>query len=713
MRMETTVDSQAVDPLVFYATGRQPAGRAPSGWWPALLAPYRDLTNLRYDFPLVLTQNGDAPVVSLSDAINALLQKIAPSGPAGEKLRRTVLHIEREIRTMAAEGVEGTLVQLWEKAVAKLDDAAAGEARSALGALELDGPVLDCGQNTAGVLAKHLWTVVQTEKAGRFDVKARKLEAGLAGILRADHLRSPEGRSAASLQASIGPAHHALFDFDTLSALLPKARESLPESRRRRIGWALAALQQQRFFAVPGKSRSQANKPHGFCFESCGEALTAYRARLAEMVELVKALAVAELEIDGAYNEARHDALFADFDADSLSAEDRSQFPDYLLVLGDDVESFDSTGLLAVLSSGLPFKMLVNLSDLAAGTPAGNDPTALGVRAADVAGLATGLGTVFVLQSASSNLYALRDRLLRGLEFAGPALLSVYAGPHAAGLPPYLVAAAAMQSRAFPAFSYDPSAGSGLASRFCLENNPRPETDWTTSVLECADNDMQRVTEEVAFTFVDFLACDPRYLRHFALPPAGFDRLTPVSECVHRPPPCSFVPGVAVSNASSELSYLIADRHVTEAARRCLENWRRLQELGGIHNSHAERLLARERAKWEERQEPAAPVTEAAPAAPVQVTEAAAQEAPERTPGQAFIETARCSSCNECTQSNNRMFAYNPDKQAYIADIKAGTFAQLVEAAENCQLGIIHPGKPVNDSEPDLENLIKRAEPFQ
>ena len=58
------------------------------------------------------------------------------------------------------------------------------------------------------------------------------------------------------------------------------------------------------------------------------------------------------------------------------------------------------------------------------------------------------------------------------------------------------------------------------------------------------------------------------------------------------------------------------------------------------------------------------------------------------------------------------MFAYNANKQAYIADINAGTYAQLVEAAENCQLGIIHPGKPINKSEPGLDELMKRAEPF-
>ena len=59
------------------------------------------------------------------------------------------------------------------------------------------------------------------------------------------------------------------------------------------------------------------------------------------------------------------------------------------------------------------------------------------------------------------------------------------------------------------------------------------------------------------------------------------------------------------------------------------------------------------------------------------------------------------------------MFSYDGNKQAFIADVNAGTFAQLVEAAENCQVAIIHPGKPRNPNEAGLEDLIKRAEVFQ
>jgi hypothetical protein len=58
------------------------------------------------------------------------------------------------------------------------------------------------------------------------------------------------------------------------------------------------------------------------------------------------------------------------------------------------------------------------------------------------------------------------------------------------------------------------------------------------------------------------------------------------------------------------------------------------------------------------------------------------------------------------------MFAYNENKQAYIADADAGTFKELVVAAEKCPVRIIHPGKPRNPSESGLDDLVKRAEPF-
>jgi ferredoxin len=77
-----------------------------------------------------------------------------------------------------------------------------------------------------------------------------------------------------------------------------------------------------------------------------------------------------------------------------------------------------------------------------------------------------------------------------------------------------------------------------------------------------------------------------------------------------------------------------------------------------------------------------------------------------------YIDTARCTTCDECTKVNKKMFAYNDKKQAYIKDPKAGTFKEMVMAAERCPVRIIHPGNPLNKKEKDLAKWMKRAEPF-
>jgi pyruvate-ferredoxin/flavodoxin oxidoreductase len=77
-----------------------------------------------------------------------------------------------------------------------------------------------------------------------------------------------------------------------------------------------------------------------------------------------------------------------------------------------------------------------------------------------------------------------------------------------------------------------------------------------------------------------------------------------------------------------------------------------------------------------------------------------------------WIDTELCTTCNECTNLNGQMFAYNDAKQAYIKDANAGTFQQIVKAAESCPAEIIHPGTPLDPDEPDLEKWIERAERF-
>ena len=111
--------------IAFHLTGKRPGGKLESvdglGLLPAVLAGYRDLTKLRYDFPLVLVSDGaDGTFVQpLSGLLDDLLQKVA-QGADGERLRRHALRLEQEIRILAADGADGTLRTLWDAAASHL-----------------------------------------------------------------------------------------------------------------------------------------------------------------------------------------------------------------------------------------------------------------------------------------------------------------------------------------------------------------------------------------------------------------------------------------------------------------------------------------------------------------------------------------------------------------------------------------------------------------
>jgi hypothetical protein len=707
---------------------------------PALLAGYRDLTALRYDFPLVLTvKGGDGKSVqSLSALFDGALKEVAANGD-GERVRKHAGRLEREIRKLIAEGTTGALFKLCDLATTRIgakNDELLQKSFSCLqAALKIDGEVIDCDKAMPFRLFQHAWQVLQDQKAQKFRAEINKLIMKLSDILSADFGHSKEGMSAERLQASIGSAHRDAFDFTAMSRMLTAASVNVPmaESRRQRVRALLATLRTQRFFPPVADSDKWigVGEPYSFRFETCADAVAAYRERLPKMTELAKAMAVAKLETDGEYNDARHDAFFADFGDNGLDADDIAAFPDYLICLRSaDFRAAESDLILRAFLAGMPAKLVVQTDDLLEQSPIRDEYLIAGLRGRQLASTAIGVGATYVLQSSSASLFQLRDQVLRGLAYRGPALFSVFSGANASNLPPYLAAAAASESRAFPAFTYDPSAGADWASRFSLYANSQVDLDWPSQRLDYEDAETQQVSETVAFTLVDFAACDPRCAKYFAkVPRAKWTAdLVPVSEFLTRERKnlTEKVPCLLMVDGDNRLQKVIVNDALVREARRCVDAWRSLQELGGIHNSHAAKLVEQERKIWAEKAQAAAAVvsqqTSAAAAAPVApatatatsaaATPAAGEAAPERSPDEAYIETARCTTCNECTQINDKMFGYDANKQASIINPDAGTYRQLVEAAENCQISIIHPGKPRNPNEPGLDELMKRAEPF-
>ena len=715
---------------------------------PALFADYRDLSKLRYDFPLILAgeNKNHEWVRSLADAIDATLQDIVPQGIEGEETRRQALSLEQEIRILVARGQRGALSLFWERATNKLlfelNDAEAGTLRDNLtrvrSGLGFDGEIIDCDKQLPARFIRHAWHQEQRAKAMQLGTRIDYLVRKLSDILRADYIRSPKARDAVHLKGSLGAGDQDVFDFQAMARILESAPVGQPLSakRLRRIRKTISELESQDFVVASG-----AETRYRFTFGDCSEALAVFRERLPEMVNVVRAISIAELEIDNRYDAPQHDSFYNHFGENQLGPKDLALFPSYLVCLQDGDDAANSQALFDILRAGLPFKIVVQADNLVGDPSITSGQLSLGTRGQQLATMAMGLNNVFVLQAAASSLYRLRDQVMHGLASDRPALFSVYSGIHGRSpaadtdLPPYLLAAAATESRAFPCFIYDPVSGNDLASRFHLDGNPLVEHDWCRHTLQYEDAQHHSYTEETAFTLVDFIACEGRFADHFAcVPKSKWDSdMLPVDAFLQLESQARTgkVPYVLLIDEDDVLHRAICDDRLIDAATRSLGWWSNLQELGGINNSHVLQALARARETWEvekgqlNTEVSAGPIAVAAtaektpttepqqtPPAPTPAVEAPSNETPGVSSDDPWIETIRCTTCNECTQLNDRMFAYDEDQRAFIADPDAGTFRELVEAAETCQVAIIHPGKPRNPAEPGLEQLVERAEPF-
>ena len=717
----------------------------------AFLASYHDLPSLRHDYPVVLsaTDTDGQAVQSLSAIIDAALRKTAPQGLDGECLRREVLGLEDTMRAMVSRGARGLLSELWALAEDQLISAADDQDRQARrdrlagvrAALGCDGQLIDCDAQAPTQLLTHLWSAAESDKARRALAKIDALAAKIGQILKADIFKSAEARTPEILERSVGLVYEAAFDFEAMSTVLGSASPGarLPKRRRQRIRHALSVLQSQHFFAPAAKDadRNGQDGIHGFVFDSCAGALRAFEERLPELAALVKAMSIAELEIENQYREATHDRFFEGFGVSALMPDDLEFFPSYLVCLRNGHRNLAAkTELVEAISSGLPLKVLLQQDDILEDLPIAGGKFAFGVRGLQLPAMALGLNTTYVVQASGSHLYAMRDALAGGLQYAGPALFSVYSGAAAKasrsarnrpGLAPYLRAAAAMESRAFPAFTYDPAAGEDWAARFGVADNPQVEADWPIHAIAYEDEDLQRITQEIAFTFVDFVANDRRYAGCFAPVPRRewHDSMALVSDflALDADKAAETVPFVLLVDDRNRLHRAIVADRVIEAARRCAAFWRSLQGLGGIGNSHATAPLeedAEDKAaggqvnggEVEAPKGAEMPAIEAAAVKSAAAADILSEDLDDVSSDEAYIETARCTTCHECIEINNKMFSYDENMQAVIADLQAGSFRQLVEAAENCQVCIIHPGKPWNVNEPGLDELVDRAQAF-
>ena len=511
-------------------------------------------------------------------------------------------------------------------------------------------------------------------------------------------------------------------------------------------------------------------------YEACATASELFLEDAERFGRLFAAMRVADLETEDRYDPPVHDSWFATLDWQAFSDEELHLVTRVIALESADYLATDGLPTFShLLGSRLPVHVLtwVRAYDNPA-VKAGDGP--FDAYRFELANFGIGHRQVVVAQTSAARHEDLLAGFLCAIDSNRSSLHLVNRGTQTKTakpiLEPWFVASAALESRAHPFLLVNPDAGDQAAKRVSFDGNPQPDEDWPVETLEYRSAEGEETKMELAFTFADYALLMPALHDHFRMVPAGFESedLVTVADYLEADED-RLVPFVWGIGEDGMLVRLVVSRALVFACRDRLNYWHALQELAGVQNYYVEeaveRIIEEQRAALEAEREqllkehaeelqtvrseaageamgqlvdvlmgadlsgmlagggqlatmPAArpaeveaPAEGVEPEADAQAEPAEAEEPEEELSfDEPWLDTPACTTCDDCMGINKMMFAYNDDKQAYLVDPKAGTYDELVRAAEICPAKCIHPGKPLNPNEPNLDELIARAAPF-
>jgi pyruvate-ferredoxin/flavodoxin oxidoreductase len=326
-----------------------------------------------------------------------------------------------------------------------------------------------------------------------------------------------------------------------------------------------------------------------------------------DAAEDFKALRIARLERDDAYDPEGDGAELKTFGWDRFDEEEMARLP-MVMSLGGDGATYDiGFGALSrLLATRTPVKVVVldtgaysntgGQASTASFTAQDSDLSRVGAAHGGKAETRKELGLiaafhpkVLVVQTA----IGMQAHFLKGVldalaNTASPSVLNIYTpcqGEHGIG---DAVASEhgrlAVSSRVYPVFVHDPNGGETLAERFSLQGNPAPKEDWAEKTLKYVDGEGREQTLKTPLTPADFAHQEGRFKRQFrpkvlaeevvGVPVAEYIDLPAAEREGKTPFIWEVVNGALVRFAvSPPVVALVEDRR---------RNWRQLRALAGV-----------------------------------------------------------------------------------------------------------------------------------
>ena len=483
--------------------------------------------------------------------------------------------------------------------------------------------------------------------------------------------------------------------------------------------------------------------------DAASVSLGLFEGHMRTMGQGFKAIRMAEAELEGKEEFRQIEQSLQYFDWKSFSDEEYLLCPPVVAVGGDGaMYDIGFQNVSRALMSGRPLKIFVldtqvysntggqactsgyigQVSDMAPYGKAWKGKTEI---RKEIGLIGAAHRTAFILQGNIANYTHLIEGYIDGINARRPALFSIYAVCQ----PEHGVSddstayrsKMALESRAYPVYRFDPDAGETWEDCIELEGNPALDDDWPVYKLEYLDDDGNKQVLEMPTTFADFAIGEGRFRKHFrvAPPDSWNENMIPLAEFIdlEEDDREGLFPYIWSVDSKNHLMRVLVAQEIVRSTEERRNYWRTLKGLAGltrkvdpqeiaqqVRSETAQKLaqglmsiLAGEGAGNVQIDMPAAPAGTAA-------TESGAVSTAYEP---AWIDQSECTSCDECTKINPKIFEYDENKKAFVKDPRGGPFKDIVRAAEKCTARCIHPGSPADPNEKGLEKLIKRAEKYQ
>ncbi len=460
-----------------------------------------------------------------------------------------------------------------------------------------------------------------------------------------------------SLNRNLGNARRTahLRDLDATLQRLQSLLETVPAGtpRAARIGDAIAELEQRLYLYESGPTGNGpapaviANSTgcssvyastmpfspyldpwvNGLFQDAQPLAVGIFEGLVSGLVDEVRALRVARLELAGSYQPAQHDAALRTLSWRDFTPEERALIPAVLTISGDGAAYDIGFGALSrVLAGGTPIKSLVLDTGGYSNTGGQASTASFSGQDADLARygaahsgkqetrkelglLAAFHPGVFVCSTAT----AYHGHFLRAaadmLSFSDGASLMVTYAPCDTenGMPEDLANARsrlAVESRMSPLFVHDPRRGRTLPERFSLAGNPDPDQLWSTTTLDYLDESRNLQLLTIPLTPADFALGEVRFAKQYrwlavheeaaAIPMVEYVEL-PVEQRAGK------IPFVYTTDKRKQLVRMACSPGIVALVEDRKRHWLTLQFLAGQsetllsaqHRSEVEALTAR------------------------------------------------------------------------------------------------------------------------